>query len=312
MPLDPQVQAYLTRMAALASPPATALSPRAARAMMEAESRTLGALPEVGRVEDRVIPGPSGELSIRITGPSGPGLSPALVYFHGGGWVAGSLATHDALCRSIANASDALVVSVDYRLAPEHPFPAGVDDAYAATAWVSAHGPSIGVDPDRIAVGGDSAGGNLAAVVALMARDRGAFRLACQVLLYPITDHDLDTPSYRENAQGYLLTREAMAWYWDQYLPASSAHRRSDPYASPLCAEDLRGLPPAHIVTAGYDVLRDEAEAYAARLTHAAIPVRLLRHPGMIHGFLRRFAILDRARESLDEIGAALADGFGR
>jgi acetyl esterase len=298
-------------MAELASPPVTALTPQAARALMEAESRSLGAMPRVGRVEDRTIPGPAGEIRVRVTTPDGDGPLPALVYFHGGGWVVGSIATHDALCREITNAAGVAVVSVDYRLAPEHPFPAAVEDAYAATAWVAEHGPTIGIDPARIAVGGDSAGGNLAAVVALKARDEGGGgpRLACQVLLYPITNDDLDTASYREFARGYMLTREAMAWYWDQYVPAPGDRR--DPYASPLRAEDLGGLPPALVMTAGYDVLRDEAEAYAARLIEAGTRVQLSRHDGMIHGFLRRTAIFDQGRKALAEVGEMLRSTLG-
>src|SRR4051794_13750969 len=210
MTLDPQVQAYLAQTAELASPPMLALTPRAARALMEAETRSLGAPARVGRVEDRTIPGPAGTIRIRVTAPEGDGPFPALVYFHGGGWVVGSIATHDAVCRAITRDAGVAVVSVEYRLAPEHPFPAAVEDAYAATAWVAAHGPTIGVDPARIAVGGDSAGGNLAATVALMARDRREEgpRLACQVLVYPITNDNLNTPSYRQYAKGYLLTRE--------------------------------------------------------------------------------------------------------
>jgi acetyl esterase len=306
MPLDPQVQSYLAQMAGLASPSVASLTPQSARALMEAETRSLGEPPQVGRVENRTIPGPAGEIRIRVTTPEGDGPFPALVYFHGGGWVVGSIATHDALCRAITNAAGVAVVSIDYRLAPEDPFPAAVEDAYAATEWVASRGETIGVDPSRIAVGGDSAGGNLAAVVALLARDRGGPRLAFQVLIYPITNDDLDSPSYREFAEGYLLTREAMAWYWEQYVPGSTNHRRCDPAASPLRAEDLSGLPPALVITAGYDVLRDEAEVYAARMTEAGVAVRLSRHDGMIHGFLRRGAIFDQARKALAEIAEAL------
>lgn len=310
MPLDPQVQSYLAQLAGLATPPVSALTPRVARAMMEAETRSMGAPPRVGRVVDRTIPGPSGGIKVRITAPGGDGPFPALVYFHGGGWVAGSLDTHDAVCRAITRESDVAVVSVDYRLAPEAPFPAAVEDAYAATAWVAANGPTIGVDPGRIAVGGDSAGANLSAVVALMARDQGRSgpRLAFQVLIYPITNDDLDTPSYREYAEGYLLSREAMAWYWDQYVPDPGDRRH--PHASPLRADDLSGLPPALVITAEYDVLRDEGEAYAARLSQAGNSVRLSRYDGMIHGFLRRSAIFDQGRKALAEIGEALRVAF--
>jgi acetyl esterase len=304
MPLDPQVRAYLERMAALDAPPITSLSPRHARMLMEAEVPSLGPPAEVGRIEDRTIPGPSGVIPIRLTAPAGDAPFPALVFFHSGGWVVGSIATHDGLCRALAAASGVAVVSVDYRLAPEHPFPAAVDDAYAATAWVAAHGAEIGVDGGRIAVGGDSAGGNLAAVVARLARDRGGPPIALQALLYPATDYDLDSPSYCEFADGYLLTREAMAWYWDRYVPAPSGRR--DPSASPLRADRLEGLPPALVITAEYDVLRDEAESYAARLSEAGVDVRMTRYDGMIHGFLRRLALFDRARDALEEVAAGL------
>jgi acetyl esterase len=300
MPLDPQVQDYLTKLAALGLDPMAALSPRTARAMMEAETRTLGESPAVGRVVDRSIPGPAGEIRIRITAPEGDGPFPALVYFHGGGWVVGSIATHDALARSITSAAHLAVVSVDYRLAPEHRYPAAVEDAFAATAWVAANGASVGIDPARIGVAGDSAGGNLAAVVALMARDQGGPRLAYQLLIYPITNDDLDTPSYRDYSTGYMLTREAMKWYWDQYVQDVS--KRAEPYVSPLRALDLSGLPPALVVTAEYDVLRDEGEAYAARLQEADVPARWLRYRGLIHGFLRRTAMFDKAQMALDEI----------
>lgn len=308
MPLDPQVRTYLDRMAAPDSPPMSALAPAALRAFMEAETRSLGEPPPVGHVEDRAIPGPGGEIPIRVSTPEGAGPFPALVYFHGGGWVVGSIATHDATCRGLTRAAGVAVVSVGYRLAPEHRFPSAVEDAYAATAWVAAHAASIGVDPARIAVGGDSAGGNLAAVVALIARDRGGPRIALQVLVYPIVGDDLDTPSYREFAVGYLLTRDAMAWYWQQYVPDPDGRRH--PYAAPLRAEDLGGLPPALVMTAGHDVLRDEAEAYAARLARAGVPVKLSRYDGLIHGFLRRSLLFDRAREALDEIAVALRDAL--
>jgi acetyl esterase len=308
MPLDPQVQDYLTKLASLGMDPMSAISPAMARAMMEAETRTLGEPPAVGWIADRTIPGPGpeGEIPIRITFPAGEEKTsnPALVYFHGGGWVVGSIATHDLMCRELANAARVAVVSVGYRLAPEHRYPAALQDAYAAIAWVAANAASIGIDPARIAVGGDSAGGNLAAAVALQARDQGGPRLAYQLLIYPITNDDLDTLSYLEFAQGYMLTREAMAWYWDQYVPEPAARR--DPGVAPLRAADLSGLPPALVVTAEYDVLRDEGEAYARRLEGAGVPTRLVRYEGLIHGFLRRTGLFDRAQAAMEEISAAL------
>jgi acetyl esterase len=309
MPLDPQVQDYLTKLAAVAMPPMATLSPATARALMEAETRTLGEPPAVGLIVDRSFPGLAGETPIRITMPEGDGPFPALVFFHGGGWVVGSIATHDALARAITAGAHVAVVSVEYRLAPEHRYPAAAFDALVATAWVAAHGRSLGIDPARIAVGGDSAGGNLAAVAALMARDDGGPPLSFQLLIYPITGDDLDTPSYRDYATGYMLTREAMQWYWDQYVP--DKRQRAQPYVSPLRAPDLRGLPPALVVSAEYDVLRDEAEAYARRLNEAAVATRLIRYDGLIHGFLRRTALFDRARTALVEINACLREALG-
>jgi acetyl esterase len=253
-------------------------------------------------VLNTTIPGPAGNLAVRITMPEGPGPFPVLVYFHGGGWVVGNIGTHDSLCRALTNAAGVAVAAVDYRLAPEHPYPAATDDALAATTWIAEHGATLGLDPTRLGVGGDSAGGNLAAVVALMAREGKQPAIAFQLLLYPITNDDLDTPSYREYATGYMLTREAMVWYWDQYLP--SVRDRAHPHVSPLRASDLAGLPPALVVTAECDVLRDEAEAYAARLAAAGVATHLVRYDGLIHGFLRRTAMFDRARIALAEIGA--------
>ena len=306
MSLDPQARSLLDQLAAQGVPPVSSMSLADSRALMEVSAAFLGPLPAVARVVDRTVPGPGGPIRVRITYPagSGPGLLPALVYFHGGGWVVGSIESHDGLCRGLTAGAGVAVVSVEYRLAPEHPFPAAADDAFAATAWVAAHGAEIGIDPARVAVGGDSAGGNLAAVVALMARDRGGPRLAFQLLLYPIANDDLDTPSYLKNAEGYLLTRAEMAWYWDQYAPG--LRDRKNPYASPLRALSLAGLPPALVVTAGYDPLRDEAEAYAARLAEAGVAVRLARYPGMIHGFVRRSAILDQGKTALAESAGAI------
>jgi len=306
MALDPQAKAYLDQLAAANVLDIPAISVREARAMMEVGAMMLGRPPKVARIEDTTFPGPAGPVRLRVTAPEGDGPHPALIYFHGGGFAVGSLSSHDHLCRSLTNAAGVAVVSVDYRLAPEHPFPAAPDDAYAAAAWLAepANAAALGLDPSRLAVGGDSAGGNLAAVVALRARDRGGPKLAFQLLIYPVVDCDLDTPSYRENAEGFLLTRAAMTWYWDQYVPDPA--RRTDPDASPLRADDLSNLPPALIVTAGYDVLRDEAEVYARRLADAGVPVRLTNYPGMIHGFLRRHTLLDQGKVALAEIADAL------
>jgi acetyl esterase len=313
MPLDPQVQALIDQFTAANLPDVPALTPREARLQMDVASLMLGKAPAVGRVEDLTIPGPCGSLRARLTTPvetttrSSP--LPCLVFFHGGGFVVGGLFSHDNLCRAIASASGVAVISVDYRLAPEHPFPAAVDDAFAATTWVAECAASLGLDPSRLAVGGDSAGGNLATVVARRARDQGGPKVAYQLLIYPATDADFDRPSYLENAEGYLLTRAAMQWYWNHYVP--NLRDRVNPDASPLRAEDLSGLPPALVVTAGFDPLRDEGEAYAQKLADAGVHVRHVKYPGMIHGFLRRYAFLDQGKVALAEIGDALRAALG-
>ncbi|MCG3171841.1 MAG: Carboxylesterase NlhH [Pseudomonadales bacterium] len=262
----------------------------------------------VARVEDRRLPGPAGEIPVRIYTPGGTGPLPLLMFFHGGGFVLCSLETHDELCRGLCRDSGALVVSVDYRLAPEAKYPAAADDCYAATLWCARNAQALGADPRRIAVAGDSAGGNLAAVTALRARDLGAPALCHQLLIYPVIHCDFDTPSYRENAQGYFLTAEAMRWFWSHYL----AHpgQASEPYACPSHASDLAGLPPATVITAGYDPLRDEAEDYAARLRAAGVSVRLQRYAGMIHGFVSMADVFDDGRAARELIAEQLRDAF--
>jgi acetyl esterase len=308
MALDPQARKVLDQIAAIGAPDLHTLPVAQARSAMEQMVGLQGAVEAVAHVEDRPLPGPAGPIPIRVYAPEGPRPLPALVYFHGGGWVLGSLETHDALCRTLANAAGCALVSVDYRLAPEHPFPAAPEDAYAATRWIAENAGTIGIDAQRIAVGGDSAGGNLAAVVALLARERGGPRLVHQLLIYPATDAACDTASHRDNAQGYLLTTEAMAWFWNHYCPDRA--RRGDWRASPLRAGDLRGLPPAHVITAEFDPLRDEGEAYAARLRAAGVPVRLERYDGMIHGFVSMGAVIATGRRAIREAVAELRAAF--
>ena len=306
--LDPQVRAFLDELESLDAPPLEALILEEARAAILADAEALGPPEPVAKVEDRTVPGPAGEIPIRVYAPEGTGPFPVLVYYHGGGWVLGSIPSHDSVCCQIANAAGCLVVSVEYRLAPEHKYPAAVDDAYAATGWVVDSAGEIGADPRRVAVGGDSAGGNLAAAVCLMARDRAAFQPVLQVLIYPITDYNLNTPSYLENAEGYLLTRETMKWFWQCYLEREEDG--SQPFASPLRAEDLSGLPAALVITAEYDPLRDEGEAYAARLRDAGVPVTLTRYDGMIHAFIRRTALFDQAKVAMREVSEALKQAW--
>ncbi len=234
---------------------------------------------------------------------------PALVYFHSGGWAFGSIKAHDPVCRALANNACCLVVSVGYRLAPEHPFPAAPEDCYAATQWVAEHAREIKADSARIAVGGDSAGGNLAAVVALMARDRQGPALCYQVLIYGETDYyEPGTASYTTYSEGYGLTREDMIWFWDQYL--ARPEDREHPYAVPLHATDLNALPPALIITAEYDPVRDEAEHYAQHLQQADVPVQLSRYAGMIHSFFRMFALFEQSHQALAEVATALRMAF--
>jgi acetyl esterase len=310
MPLDPQAQAFLEQLAAANAPPLHELTIEQARQVIVDLFGTKEAPEPVGAVAHHQISGAAGDLPARIYTPQGGGPFPILVYFHGGGWVIGNLEAYDATCRALTNAADCMVVAMEYRLAPEHKFPAAPEDCYAAARWVAANATALGGDPARMAIGGDSAGGNLTAVVAQMARDRGGPSFVYQLLIYPVTDHQYNTVSYRENADGYLLTRDAMAWFWTCYL-RSEADGQS-PLASPLRAESLRGLPPALIITAEFDPLRDEGEAYAARLRAAGVPVTLTRYPGMIHGFFSLEAILDQGKHAIAEAGSALRAAFAR
>src|SRR5262245_62090440 len=308
MPLDPQAQKILEATAALNLPPTEEMTPAAARESMRSRTDALGPVEDVARIDDHRVPVDGGEITVRCYTPAGRGPFPAYVYFHGGGWVIGDSETHDGICRSLANASKCVVASVDYRLAPEHKYPVAAEDAFAATRWVAREGARLGVDGRRLAAGGDSAGGNLAAAVCLMSRDRGGPAIGLQVLVYPVTQYGLDTRSYRDYADGYLLTKNAMRWFWDHYL--ARPEDGASPYASPLSARSLEGLPPALVITAEYDPLGDECEAYAARLREAGVPVTQTRYPGMIHGFLRMINQVDKARAARDEIAAALRKAF--
>ncbi|MFN8522878.1 MAG: alpha/beta hydrolase [Chloroflexota bacterium] len=308
MTLDPQARAFIEASEAAGFKPTSELSPAAARDQMRRRRAMNTSAPEsVVSVEDRSFPGPAGAVGLRVYSPGGSGL-PVYIFYHGGGWVIGDLDSHDHVCRRIANSVGCVVVSVDYRLAPEARFPAAAEDAYAALRWVFNNATSLGGDPARLAVGGDSAGGNLAAAVALMTRDRNGPRLVFQSLIYPVTDANLDTLSYLQNASGYGLGRADMAWFWDKYVP--SLADRENPYCAPLQAADLSGLPPALVITAQYDTLRDEGEAYATRLMEAGVPTTLSRYGGQIHGFVGNFGIMDRGKAAMGEIAAHLKTAF--
>ena len=306
MALDPSCAALLEQMEAAGAPPMEEMSPEEARAMAQGFLELAGPGEEVADTTERQIPGPGGDITVRIITPKDApgGPLPCFVYFHGGGWVIGDLDTVDTTCRSVANRAGVKVVSVGYRLSPEHKFPAPLDDCYAALQWVAANADSIGVDRERIAVGGDSAGGNLAAAVCLKARDESGPSVRLQVLVYPVTDHSFDTQSYQDNGEGYLLTKASMVWFWDHYLNSEADGK--NPLASPLRAEDLSGLPPAVVITAEFDPLRDEGEAYAKRLSDAGVSVEHRRYAGQIHGFFQMPLALPGCNDAIDQVVAGL------
>ncbi|MFC5969735.1 alpha/beta hydrolase [Halomarina salina] len=298
--LDPAVRDVVDRFDREGVPEWHAMSVDCAR-RVEDEVFGGGDGPAMDLVRDLAFDGPSGDVPVRIYRPDADADAPmpVLVYYHGGGWTLGNLDSIDGACRELADRTGCLVVSVDYRLAPEHPFPAAVDDAYAAVRWVAANAASFGGDPERVGVAGTSAGANLAAVTALRLREEPVadLELAFQLLLYPITDHAFDTDSYEENADGPLLTRADMGWFWEQYLRSSVDG--ANPYASPLRARDLSGLPSACVVTAGHDPLRDEGAAYAERLREAGVGVVHDHYPTMCHGFLSLTDEVQRAEEAM-------------
>lgn len=308
MPLHPQAAAFLATWNRINTAPLESTPVEVTRRSLLAGLGPLKDCPALDRIETLAIDGPGGPLQIRIYLPLGNRPLPVCLYFHGGGWVLNSIDTHDDLARRLAHAGSCALISVDYRLAPEHKYPAAVEDAWCALEWTVRHGGDYGLDVSRIAVCGDSAGGNLAAALCLLTRDRGGPPIQFQVLAYPITDCDFDRFSYHDNAEGYFLTRSQMQWFWEQYV-ASPAQMR-EPYASPLLADSLAGLPPAIVLTAEYDPLRDEGEAYATALAAAGGRATLVRYPGMIHGFLKRVETFDDARSAIALIGQELRAGL--
>lgn len=310
MPLDPQIEKIIAEDKQLGLAPYHRLSPSQARKRMLALSPPADPQRSAKQVADLKIPGPEGKTAIRLYYPEGDSPFPVVLYFHGGGWVMGGLDTHHAVCHALSHASGCLVASVDYRLAPEHKYPAAVEDAYASTCWVAEHADSIRADPTRIAVMGESAGATLAAVAAMMIRDRGGPPLRLQVLVYPVTSRDLNTASHIRYAEGFMLTGEMMQWFWDQYLGDES--EADHPYVSPLRAENLAQLPPALVLTAQYDPLCDEGEAYALRLMAAGTKVAYRCYEGMIHGFFRMTARIDGAQKALQEAADTIRSAFHR
>jgi len=307
MSLHPAVAAWLEPLKKL--PPTHTLPVEVVRANMIAVRAMMPPPPAVGHVADRKLPGPRGDIPVRLYTPFGIGPFPLTIYFHGGGFVLGNLDSHDSACRHLCLNSNSIVMAVDYRLAPEHPFPAAPDDCYAATVWAGQHAGEIGADGKRFAVSGDSAGGNLAAVVSLRVRDEGGPRLCGQLLNCPVTDYDMERASYTANADGYFLTRETMKWFDGHYL--KRPEDRKHPHAAPIRALDFTRLPPAYVLTAQYDPLCDEGEEYADKLAAAGVAVVKKRYSNMIHAFPGVLLnIVPEAAEELRAFGAWLQARF--
>lgn len=294
MPLDPALGELLKQMEEAGGPPLNEMAPADAREMYRGLQQTLP-YQEVHRVFDDDANG----VGIRVYRPSDARALPCLLFYHGGGWVIGDLDTHDSVCRQLANQAECVVIAADYRLAPEHPWPAALDDCYQVLQWSVDNADKLDIDPTRVAVGGDSAGGNLAACVSLRSKFEGGPPIAFQLLIYPVTDAALNTPSYEENGEGYLLTMESMAWFLDQYL-GTGTDNRNDPLALPLQADDLADLPDACIITAEFDPLRDEGEQFADKLKDAGVNTDLRRFDGMIHGFFGMTHLVQGARDAMD------------
>jgi len=314
---DAQMQMVLDQLMALEPPKIIDMTPFNNRQMSplmlavlaEVSERGLPPLEAVGDISHLLIPGPGGQLLIRIYTPRGAGPFPGLVYFHGGGWVIANLDTYDPSCRALCNAANCVVVSVAYRQAPEWKFPAAHEDAYAGLMWVMNNAARLAIDPAKIAVAGESAGGNLAAATTLMARDRGAKQPVHQLLVYPITNYAFDTSSYQENANAKPLDKPTMQWFFEQYLRRASDG--TNPYVSPLRAPNLRGLPSATVILAQIDPLRSEGEAYAGRLREAGVSVKSTIYEGVTHEFFTMSAVIDKAKQAVAEAAAGLKSAFG-
>jgi len=302
--LDPQAQSLLDAAAASGLPPVFSIPVSEARDRMRAGFISDAPLESVQEVADLVVPAPQGGIRTRLYRPS-DGVLPLIVFFHGGGWTLNDLDTHDRVCRRLANSTEAVVLSVDYRRSPEFPYPAPIDDSYLVTVWAIANADRLHVDPARVCVAGDSSGGTNATVVALLARDRGLPPLRYQVLLYPVTDApSMESPSYREREVGYSLGRAFMEWFWEQYT--TPGLDLDDPYLCPLRAQNLAGLPPALILTAEFDPLRDEGRRYAERLRDAGVDVEYRNVENQMHGFMMQTAVIDRAAVEFDLVAASI------
>jgi acetyl esterase len=307
MPLDPLVKAFLDQLAAAPGPKMWEMSPADARAAFAVMMQLVGPKDvPIGKIENLTAPREGGDISLRVYTPiaAGGDLLPALIYFHGGGFVIGDLETHDGLCRMFANEGCFRVIAVDYRLSPEHKFPAAVEDAMAAVSWIEANAATFGVDPNRIAVGGDSAGGALAAVVSQMAKEKAAPKIAFQLLLFPTTHIGAETPSRSEFSEGYFLEGKTIEWFFENYLPTDID--TSDPRISPLCAPDLSGLPPAYVMLGGFDPLHDEGLQYAEKLKAAGVKVEVADYPELVHCFVYLQAIIPQAAEAMKHAAAAV------
>ena len=311
MPLDPIVKAFLDQMAAQPGPKMQEMPAADARAMFAAMMQMVGPKDvPVGKVENIAMPGPGGDLQLRNYTPvaAGSDALPTLIFFHGGGFVIGDLDTHDGICRILANESGARVIAVNYRCAPEHKYPAALDDAIAALNWIEANASKLGVDANRRAGGGDAAGGALSAILAQIANEKGKPKFAMQLLMFPVTQIGGETVSLREFAEGYFLERATLDWFFDCYLPPDAD--KSDPRISPLSAEDFAGLPPAYVLLSGYDPLHDEGAQYAEKLRAAGVAVTVADYPDMVHDFIYMDAILPQAREALVAAANALKAAF--
>ncbi|MFJ8247017.1 alpha/beta hydrolase [Peribacillus asahii] len=304
--LDPQAKTFLHMLGE--REPNSALTLEENRAKSAALGELAGLAESVAKVEEYMIPVENGEIKARIYTPEGEGLFPIFIYLHGGGWVLGDLDTADAPCRSLANQAECIVVSVEYRLAPEHKFPIPLEDCYEAAKWVANYAREWKGDPTRIAIGGDSAGGNLAASVAIKARDQGGPTFVSQVLIYPVTDASFNTPSYKESGEGYFLTQENMEWFTQQYL--QKEEDKLNAFVAPLLAENLSMLPPTLVITAEYDPLRDEGLAYAKRLHLAGVQVESTCYEGMIHGFFWMAGIMDKGKQAIEQVARYLHTAF--